>query len=92
MKILVIGSGGREHALGWKLAQSPKVKKIFFAPGNAGTAQIGENVNIDPLEINKLLEFALKNKIDLTIPPLIYLYRGEKSGQIFRGLLGGGGC
>lgn len=71
MKILIIGSGGREHALGWKLAQSagrrPKVKKIYFAPGNAGTNQIGENINIDCEDIDKLLNFALKNKIDLTV-------------------------
>ena len=46
MKILLLGSGGREHALAWKIAQSPKVEKLFIAPGNAGTAETGENVNI----------------------------------------------
>ena len=46
MNILVLGSGGREHALAWKIAQSPKTDKLFIAPGNAGTAQTGENVNI----------------------------------------------
>ena len=46
MKILLLGSGGREHALAWKIAQSAKVEKLFIAPGNPGTAQCGENVNI----------------------------------------------
>ncbi len=67
MKILIIGSGGREHALGWKLKQSPQVKKIYFAPGNGGTEELGENINLSPENIKKLLEFALKNKIDLTV-------------------------
>lgn len=67
MNILIIGSGGREHALGWKLKQSPKVKKIFFAPGNAGTAQLGENINIKAYEIDKLLSFAIENEIGLTV-------------------------
>ena len=48
MKLLVIGSGGREHALCWKLNQSPKVKKLFCAPGNGGTADVAENVDITP--------------------------------------------
>ncbi|MDO8609750.1 MAG: phosphoribosylamine--glycine ligase [bacterium] len=65
--ILIIGSGGREHALGWKLSQSPKIGKIFFAPGNGGTRNIGENINIKAIEIDKLLDFVLKNKIDLTV-------------------------
>ena len=46
MKILLLGSGGREHALAWKIAQSPKVEKLYIAPGNAGTTAVGENVNI----------------------------------------------
>ena len=65
--ILIIGSGGREHALGWKLAQSKKVSKIYFAPGNAGTAQLGENVPISALDIPELVKFATTNKIDLTV-------------------------
>ncbi len=65
--VLIIGSGGREHALGWKLQQSPKVGKLFFAPGNAGTAQIGENIVIGALDIDRLLAFAVKEKIDLTV-------------------------
>ena len=46
MKVLLLGSGGREHALAWKIAQSPKVEKLYIAPGNAGTTAVGENVNI----------------------------------------------
>lgn len=65
--VLVIGSGGREHALGWKLAKSSKVGKLFFAPGNAGTAGIGENVAIGALDIPKLVTFAVKNNVDLTV-------------------------
>jgi phosphoribosylamine--glycine ligase len=67
MKILVIGSGGREHALVWKLAQSPKCEKIFCAPGNAGIARLAECVPIKPDEITELVGFAKKQKIDLTI-------------------------
>ena len=67
MKILVIGSGGREHALVWKLAQSPQVTKIYCAPGNAGIASIAECVNISTTDITTLKDFALKNKIDLTV-------------------------
>ncbi|MBU1052970.1 MAG: phosphoribosylamine--glycine ligase [Proteobacteria bacterium] len=67
MKILVIGSGGREHALAWKIAQSPKVKKIFCAPGNAGIANIAECIPISSDDITSLLEFAKKEKIALTI-------------------------
>lgn len=65
--VLIIGSGGREHALGWKLQQSSKVGKIYFAPGNGGTEQIGENVAINALDIKPLLDFALEKKIDLTV-------------------------
>lgn len=67
MKILVIGSGGREHALCWKIAQSKLVDKIYCAPGNGGTREIAENINIQANEIDKLLDFAIKNKIDLTV-------------------------
>src|SRR5580765_6206518 len=67
MKLLVIGSGGREHALAWKLAQSPKVQKVFVAPGNAGTAtEIGlENISIQKTE--ELIDFAKKEHIHLTV-------------------------
>ncbi len=67
MKILVIGSGGREHALVWKLQQSPRVKKIFCAPGNAGTRKNATNVDIKANDIEGLVKFALKEKVDLTI-------------------------
>ncbi|EKE15415.1 MAG: hypothetical protein ACD_12C00030G0004 [uncultured bacterium] len=67
MKILIIGSGGREHALGWKIKQSPLVEKIYFAPGNPGTKKLGENISIEVTDINKLLKFAKDNKIDLTV-------------------------
>lgn len=66
-KVLIIGSGGREHALGWKLSQSPLVEKIYFAPGNAGTELLGENIRISPDDMSELLEFAKSNKIDLTV-------------------------
>lgn len=67
MKVLVIGSGGREHTLVWKIAQSPKVEKVYCAPGNAGTAEIAENVPISSDNIAELKEFALKKKIDLAV-------------------------
>ncbi len=67
MKILVIGSGGREHTIAWKLAQSPLVEKVFIAPGNAGTALVGENIDIKVDEFEKLAEFAKKETIELTI-------------------------
>ena len=67
MKILIIGSGGREHALALKLSKSKRVSKIFCAPGNGGTASIAENVNISPNDIDLLLNFALNNEIDLTV-------------------------
>jgi phosphoribosylamine--glycine ligase len=67
MKVLVIGGGGREHALVWKIAQSPKVKKIYCAPGNAGIADLATCLPINSGDINKLVEFAKKEKIDLTI-------------------------
>lgn len=67
MKVLVVGGGGREHALAWKLAQSPKVQKIFCAPGNAGTAMLGTNVAIAAEDVDKLLGFAREEGIDLTI-------------------------
>lgn len=67
MKLLVIGSGGREHALCWKLAQSRKVEKIFCAPGNGGTSEAAENVDIAVEDIEALADFAVKNGIGLTI-------------------------
>lgn len=66
-KVLIIGSGGREHAIGWKLSQSSFVEKIFFAPGNAGTELLGENIPISVDQLKELLAFAKKNSIDLTV-------------------------
>src|SRR5438034_8187765 len=67
MKILVIGGGGREHALAWKLARSPDAERIFCAPGNAGTAEIAENVSISTSDLETLVRFAKENRIDLTV-------------------------
>lgn len=67
MKILVIGSGGREHALTWAVSRSKKVSKIYCAPGNAGTSELAENIDIKASDINGLLKFAQENKIGLTV-------------------------
>ena len=67
MNILVLGSGGREHALAWKIAQSPKTDKLFIAPGNAGTAQTGENVNIKADDFESIKEFVLGNNIGMVV-------------------------
>lgn len=67
MKILVIGGGGREHALAWKLSQSPRAERIFCAPGNAGTAEIAENIAISASDLETLVRFAKENRIDLTV-------------------------
>lgn len=67
MKILVVGSGGREHALAWKIKQSPKVSELYIAPGNPGTASCGTNVDIKAEDIDGLLAFALRENIDLTV-------------------------
>ena len=67
MKVLIVGGGGREHAIAWKTAQSPKVDKIYCAPGNAGIAQIAECVPIGAMEFEKLADFAEQNHIDLTV-------------------------
>lgn len=67
MKILIVGGGGREHAIAWKLAQSPKVEKLYCAPGNAGIAEVAECVNIGVMEFDKLVEFAKEHEIDMTV-------------------------
>ncbi|OGK21737.1 phosphoribosylamine--glycine ligase [Candidatus Roizmanbacteria bacterium RIFCSPHIGHO2_02_FULL_37_13b] len=75
--VLIIGSGGREHALGWKFAQSSFVEKIYFAPGNGGTGDIGDNVTIDVTDNDKLVIFAKEKRIDLTfVGPEIPLVNG----------------
>ena len=68
MKVLVVGSGGREHALCWKLAQSPLLTKLWCAPGNPGTAEVAENLAIDTLDIAGLVAFARSNAVDLVMP------------------------
>jgi phosphoribosylamine--glycine ligase len=67
MKILIIGGGGREHALAWKIAQSPKITELFCAPGNPGTASIATNLDIPADDIDSLIQFALQQSIDLTV-------------------------
>ena len=67
MKILLLGGGGREHALAWKIAQSEKVEKLFIAPGNAGTSNYGENVAIGVNEFDKLKDFAVENGVDMVV-------------------------
>ena len=67
MKILLLGSGGREHALAWKIAQSPKVEKLYIAPGNAGTKEVGENVNIAVCDFDAIAEFVLANEIAMVV-------------------------
>jgi len=77
MNILIIGSGGREHAFGWKLKQSKKVNQLFFAPGNAGTSQIGTNLSANVSDFQKIKTLALHNKIDLMlIGPEVPLVEG----------------
>ena len=67
MKILIVGGGGREHAIAWKLAKSPKVEKMYCAPGNAGIAEVAECVNIGVMEFDKLVAFANEHEIELTV-------------------------
>ena len=67
MKVLVVGGGGREHALVWKLMQSPSVDKVYCAPGNAGISEIAECIDIDPANVDALLDFVKYNWIDLTV-------------------------
>ena len=77
MNILLLGSGGREHALGWKIAQSSKCDKLYIAPGNAGTCNIGENVPIGVNEFDKLKDFAANHNIDmLVVGPEVPLVNG----------------
>ena len=67
MNVLIVGNGGREHALAWKLGQSPRTDRIFVAPGNAGTAMDAENVHIDVTDFPRLIQFAKKNNVGLTV-------------------------
>ena len=67
MKLLLLGSGGREHALAWKIVQSPKIEKLFIAPGNAGTANAGENVDIKADDFESIKKFCLDEQIDMVV-------------------------
>ena len=67
MKVLIVGSGGREHAIAWSVAKNPKVDKIYCAPGNAGISQYAECVPIGAMEFEKLADFAQENSVDLTV-------------------------
>ena len=67
MKILLLGSGGREHALAWKIAQSPKVEKLFIAPGNAGTKEVGENVALSACDFDAIAAFVLENAVSMVV-------------------------
>ena len=67
MRILLLGSGGREHALAWKIAQSPRCEKLFIAPGNAGTGTVGENIAIKADDFDALKAFAVENKVDMVV-------------------------
>lgn len=67
MKILIVGGGGREHAIAWKLSKENNVEKIYCAPGNAGIAKVAQCVNISDSDIENLVKFAKENNIDLTV-------------------------
>jgi phosphoribosylamine---glycine ligase len=67
MNVLILGSGGREHALAWKVAQSPKLSKLYVAPGNPGTAAHGENVTLDISDHATVVRFCIEKQIDLVI-------------------------
>ena len=67
MRVCVVGSGGREHAICWKLRQSPRIRELFTAPGNAGTDEIATNVPVSATDIDGLIEAVRKHKINLTI-------------------------
>ena len=67
MKLLLLGSGGREHALAWKIAQSQKIEKLFIAPGNAGTVDVGENVPLKADDFVGIKDFVLANGIDMVV-------------------------
>ena len=67
MKILVVGNGGREHAMAWKIAQSPRAERVFVAPGNAGTAVDAENIDIPATDIHRILRFVKENHVNLRV-------------------------
>ena len=67
MKLLLLGSGGREHALAWKIAQSPKIEKLYIAPGNAGTRNVGENVAIKADDFEAIKTFVSENGVNMAV-------------------------
>ncbi len=67
MKLLLLGSGGREHALAWKIAQSPKIEHLYIAPGNPGTAQVGENVPIKADDFDAIGRFVIDHQVDMVV-------------------------
>ena len=67
MKLLLLGSGGREHALAWKIAQSEKIEKLYIAPGNAGTAKVGENVNLKADDFEGVAQFVIDHQVDMVV-------------------------
>ena len=67
MMVLIVGSGGREHAIAWKLSQSPRVTKLYCAPGNAGIASVAECVDIASENLEKIRDFAVENSIDMAV-------------------------
>ena len=67
MKLLLLGSGGREHALAWKIAQSPRVEKLFIAPGNAGTALAGTNVDIKADDFDAVAQFVIDEEVNMVV-------------------------
>ena len=78
-RILLLGSGGREHALAWKIAQSPKVEKLYIAPGNAGTSKVGENVPVKADDFDAIKAFVIEHKVNMVVvgpedPQHIQLY------------------
>ena len=77
MKILLLGSGGREHALAWKIAQSEKCEKLFIAPGNAGTKEVGENVAISANDFEAIKDFVVREGIDM-----VFVERESQKGII----------
>ena len=82
MKILLLGGGGREHALAWKIAQSEKCEKLFIAPGNAGTQNVGENVDIKADDFEALKNFTVENGVDMVVVGPLFHFM-PKNGWIF---------
>ena len=91
MRLLLLGSGGREHALAWKIAQSPKIEKLFIAPGNAGTAQVGENIPMKADDFEAIKDFVIQQTIDMVVvgpeDPLVKgIYDFFKADEVLKGI------